>query len=76
MRLHRYTTIVRFDVAYHTLFRCNLKMIRHDYPHLHEWLLYIYYDLSQEETRGAFSSTTDFVAVSGVFGPSLVQKCC
>jgi len=60
----RFTTIIRFDVGYHTMFRCNLKMIRHDYPHIHKWLLHIYYDLSPEETRGAFSSTTDFVAVS------------
>lgn len=38
-------------------------MIRHDYPHIQKWLLHIYYDLSPTETRGAFRSTTDFVAV-------------
>lgn len=59
-----YTTIVRFDVGYHTLFKCNLKMIRHHYPHLQKWLLHIYYDLTPEETRGAFRGTTDFDAVS------------
>ncbi|EMC98409.1 hypothetical protein BAUCODRAFT_67640 [Baudoinia panamericana UAMH 10762] len=58
-----YTTIVRFDPGYHTLFKCNLKMIRHDYPNLHKWLLHIYWDLSPKETRGAFKSTTDFAAV-------------
>ncbi len=26
------------DAAYHTLFRCNVKMIRHDYPHMHRYL--------------------------------------
>jgi len=61
--IRSYTTIVRFDVGYHTLFRCNLKMIRHDYPNLQKWLLHIYYDLSEEETRGAFRKTTYFDAV-------------
>jgi len=61
---HSYTTIVRFDVGYHTLFRCNLKMIRHDYPKLQKWLLHIYWDETPEETRGAFRSTTHFRDVS------------
>lgn len=62
-----YTTIVRFDVGYHTLFKCNLKMIRHDYPAIQRWLLHIYYDLSPEETRGAFTSTVDWTAVSNAY---------
>lgn len=62
-RTNRFPTIVRFDAAYHTIFKCNLKMIRHDYPHIQKWLLHLYYDES-EETRGAFASTTDFTAVS------------
>ena len=59
-----FVTIVRFDVGYYTLFRCNMKMIRHDYPHLHRWLLHLYWDGSPGETRGAFKETTDFEAVS------------
>lgn len=31
-----FTTIARFDVAYYTVFMCNQKSIRHDYP----WLYY------------------------------------
>jgi putative glutathione S-transferase len=58
-----YPTIARFDVAYHTLFMCNLKMIRHDYPHIQKWYLGLYYDES-EETRGAFKASTHFDAVS------------
>jgi putative glutathione S-transferase len=58
-----YPTILRFDVAYHTIFKCNLKMIRHDYPNLHKWLRRLYWDES-ERTRGAFKSTVDFKAVS------------
>lgn len=58
----RYVTIVRFDPAYHTLFRCNLKMIRHDYPHIQKWLMHVYYD--NTKTKGAFRETTYFDAVS------------
>jgi putative glutathione S-transferase len=57
-----YPTIARFDVAYHTLFMCNLKMIRHDYPEIHKWFLKLYHDES-EETRGAFKASTYFDAV-------------
>lgn len=53
-----YTTIVRFDVAYHSVFQCNLKSIRHDYPHLHLWLRRLYWDQG-EETSGAFYKTTE-----------------
>lgn len=58
-----YPTIARFDVAYYTLFMCNLKMIRHDYPKIQEWFLRLYWDES-EETRGAFKASTFFDAVS------------
>jgi glutathionyl-hydroquinone reductase len=58
LRLFRYVTIVRFDPAYHTLFRCNLKMIRHDYPHIQKWLMHLYYN------EAAFRETTYFDAVS------------
>lgn len=44
------------------MFRCNLKIIRHDYPHIQKWLLHLYYD--ETGTMGAFRSTTDFAAVS------------
>lgn len=65
---YSYTTVVRFDVGYYTLFKCNLKIIRHDYPNIQKWLLHIYYDMSEEETRGAFRSTTHFDAVSSSTG--------
>ncbi|ETS84541.1 hypothetical protein PFICI_02566 [Pestalotiopsis fici W106-1] len=52
-----YPTIVRLDVAYHTVFMCNLKTIRHDYPHLHLWLRRLYWDQT-ERTNGAFYRTT------------------
>ena len=52
-----FPTLIRFDMAYHTLFKCNVKMIRHDYPGIHKWLRTLYWDES-EETRGVFKSTT------------------
>lgn len=53
-----YTTIARFDVAYHTVFMCNLKSIRHDYLFLHRWFRRLYWDEGSEETGGAFHKTT------------------
>lgn len=53
-----YTTMARFDVAYHTLFKCNLKMIRYDYPNLHLWLRRLYWDESAKTNGGAFHNTS------------------
>ncbi|KAF2123068.1 glutathione transferase [Lophiotrema nucula] len=57
-----YPTILRFDVAYFTIFKCNLKMIRYDYPKLHEWLRRLYWDESERTNGGAFKNTVDFEA--------------
>lgn len=53
-----YTTIARFDVAYHTSFRCDLKMIRYDYPHINRWLQQLYWDVDPGQTKSAFRDTT------------------
>ena len=53
-----YTTMARFDVAYHTIFQCNLKMIRNDYPRLHLWLRNLYWDTSSRTNGGVFHKTT------------------
>lgn len=55
-----FPTIVRFDSAYHTLFKCNLKMIRHDYPLVDRWLRTLYWDESERTRGGAFKTSTDF----------------
>jgi putative glutathione S-transferase len=60
-----YPSIARFDIAYHTLFMCNLKMIRHDYPEIQKWFARLYWDKS-DETRGAFGASTNFHAVNCV----------
>jgi putative glutathione S-transferase len=54
-----YSTIIRFDVAYFTSFKCNLKMIRYEYPRLHQWLRNLYWDPSGV-THGAFRNTVRF----------------
>ncbi|KAH8899410.1 hypothetical protein GQ53DRAFT_634627 [Thozetella sp. PMI_491] len=49
-----YPTIVRFDVIYVQHFKCNLGTIRHDYPHLNEWLKNLYWNVY------GFKETTEF----------------
>ncbi|GME30715.1 Glutathione S-transferase [Neofusicoccum parvum] len=53
-----FPTIVRFDTAYYTLFKCNLKMIRHDYPRIDRWMRTLYWDESERTGGGAFKKTT------------------
>jgi len=66
-----FPTIIRFDAAYFTSFRCNLKMIRYDYPKLHDWLRRLYWDESERTNGGAFKKTTRFDVVSESFSPSV-----
>ncbi|GMF01799.1 unnamed protein product [[Candida] boidinii] len=49
-----YTTIVRFDPIYVQHFKCNLGMIRFDFPHIHKWVRNLYWNYD------AFKSTTNF----------------
>ena len=37
-----FTTLVRFDLVYFTLFKCNLKLIQYDYPNIFEYAKEIY----------------------------------
>ncbi|KAJ4299171.1 hypothetical protein N0V90_004415 [Kalmusia sp. IMI 367209] len=57
-----YTTMIRFDVAYFTIMGCNLKMIRYEYPRIHEWLRRLYWDEGEKTNGGAFKKTTHFSA--------------
>ncbi|KZT27233.1 hypothetical protein NEOLEDRAFT_1061557 [Neolentinus lepideus HHB14362 ss-1] len=56
-----FVTIIRFDVAYYTAFKCNIRSIRHDYPALHLWLRKLYWNNS------AFQSSTNFAHIAGYF---------
>jgi putative glutathione S-transferase len=59
-----YTTLVRFDVVYYPMFRCNLKMIRTGYPLLHNWLRRLYWGNDPSIRSGVFKETTHFNCVS------------
>ncbi|GAB7359708.1 hypothetical protein MBLNU230_g6883t1 [Neophaeotheca triangularis] len=52
--IRAYSTIIRFDVVYVQHFKCNLGMVRHDYPVLYAWLRFLYW------RHPEFASTTDF----------------
>lgn len=62
-----YVTLIRFDVAYHGVFMCNRKSIRHDYPNLYLWLRKLYWDRDEQgEAKGAFyQSTEPFLGIYG-----------
>ncbi|TCD60741.1 S-glutathionyl-(chloro)hydroquinone reductase [Steccherinum ochraceum] len=49
-----FTTIVRFDAAYFTNFKCNIRTIRDGYPAIHLWLRKLYWNNS------AFKDSTFF----------------
>ncbi|KAL0948963.1 hypothetical protein HGRIS_009066 [Hohenbuehelia grisea] len=49
-----YVTIIRFDVVYHSCFKCNKTTIRDGYPEIHRWLRQLYWN------NEAFKSTTNF----------------
>ncbi|KAJ4353687.1 uncharacterized protein N0V89_005417 [Didymosphaeria variabile] len=68
-----YTTLIRFDVAYYTMFKCNLKMIRTDYPRLHAWLRRLYWSEGPETGGGVFKRTTFFDVVSATACQSAVD---
>ena len=59
-----FTTLIRFDVVYNTLMRCNLKSIRTHYPRLHTWLRALYWNNGVETGFGVFRRTTHFDRVS------------
>ncbi|KAL3422722.1 Glutathione S-transferase omega-like 2-like protein 1 [Phlyctema vagabunda] len=52
--LRLYPTLIRFDTIYVQHFKCNLGIIRHDYPLLNNWLKNLYWNVP------GFQETTDF----------------
>ncbi|KAK3994365.1 glutathione S-transferase [Cladorrhinum sp. PSN332] len=49
-----YATLIRFDAVYVQHFKCNLGMIRHDYPQIKNWLGNLYWNVK------GFKETTVF----------------
>ncbi|KAK6460582.1 glutathione S-transferase [Scheffersomyces coipomensis] len=62
-----YVTIVRFDLVYHQHFKCNLKMIRYDYPHIDQWLRYLYWKVP------GFEETTELELIKTSYTTSHTQ---
>ncbi|KAF1953155.1 transferase [Byssothecium circinans] len=62
-----FTTLIRFDVVYYLMFKCNLKMIRLDYPHLHTWLRRLYWSEGPETGGGVFKHTTHFDIIKRLY---------
>ncbi|KZT24086.1 hypothetical protein NEOLEDRAFT_1157009 [Neolentinus lepideus HHB14362 ss-1] len=54
-----FVTIIRFDVAYYGVFKCNIRDIHHGYPAIHKWMKKLYW------TEPAFKSTTYFDHIKG-----------
>ena len=52
--IRAYATVVRFDAVYVQHFKCNLGIIRHDYPVLNAWLRHLFWIV------GGFRESTDF----------------
>lgn len=52
--IRAYATVVRFDPVYVQHFKCNLGMIRKDYPIINAWLRKLYWNVS------GFQESTDF----------------
>ena len=52
--IRAYATIIRFDTVYVQHFKCNLGIIRHDYPQLNNWLKNLYWNVK------GFKVTTEF----------------
>lgn len=52
--LRLYPTIIRFDPVYVQHFKCNIGMIRYNFPAIHKWLQHLYWDIP------AFKDTTHF----------------
>ncbi|KAG8998171.1 S-glutathionyl-(chloro)hydroquinone reductase [Tulasnella sp. JGI-2019a] len=49
-----FTTMIRFDPAYHGLFKCNYGQIRHMYPEINRWMKNLYWN------NPAFKVTVNF----------------
>ncbi|TGZ80856.1 hypothetical protein EX30DRAFT_341184 [Ascodesmis nigricans] len=62
-----FPTIIRFDPVYVQHFKCNIKMIRHDYPAIHTWLRHLYWDIP------AFRETTNFEHIKKHYTKSHAQ---
>ena len=74
-----FCTLIRFDVAYYYLYKCNLKRMQ-DYPNVFRWLKNMYRELDRNLIpRGLFRSrflgTAASLYVWGLTRGSLAASC-
>lgn len=65
--LRLYPTIVRFDPVYVQHFKCNIGMIRSEYPAINKWMLHLYWDIP------GFKETTNFEHIKKHYTKSHTQ---
>eukprot|EP00026_Physarum_polycephalum_P010421 Phypoly_transcript_10585.p1 GENE.Phypoly_transcript_10585~~Phypoly_transcript_10585.p1 ORF type:complete len:329 (+),score=42.55 Phypoly_transcript_10585:179-1165(+) len=63
-----YPTIARFDVGYHGAFKCNIGMIRHDFPLIQKWYLRLYWE------KPAFKKFTNFSQIKKGYYTAVARK--
>lgn len=77
-----FVTIIRFDAAYFTIFRCNIKMIRYGFPNLQNWLMHLYYDFPKvfkettflEQLKKGYATATQSAVVPAGPIPLMVSR--
>lgn len=55
-----FTTMIRFDPVYVQCFKCNMGMVRYDYPGINRWLKHLYWELD-------FKESTDFKHIKQLY---------
>jgi len=63
-----YPTIARFDVAYYGAFKCNLAMIRNNFPFIQKWYLNLYWN------KPAFQKYTNFGHIKKGYYGAIARK--
>ncbi|OLL26231.1 Glutathione S-transferase omega-like 2 [Neolecta irregularis DAH-3] len=62
-----FPTIIRFDPVYVQHFKCNIGMIRYNYPNINRWMKHLYYDIP------GFKETTNFKHIKKHYTKSHTQ---
>ncbi|KAL8347326.1 hypothetical protein RB598_000935 [Gaeumannomyces tritici] len=62
-----FPTLIRFDPVYVQHFKCNIRDIRSGYPHLHEYIRHLYWNVP------AFKDTTNFLHIKNHYTKSHKQ---
>lgn len=70
-----YACLIRFDVVYHQHMKCNLGMIRHDYPLLHAYLQNLYWNVPGFKETTKFDHIKENVGTNSVLRLRALTRC-